>query len=149
MDKFVQDYEVFDLGEFALQSGHVIHGAKLAYKTFGELSSDRSNAVVYPSWYSGFHWDNEWLIGEGMGLDPAKYFVIIPNMLGNGLSSSPSNTPPPFDRALPARDVLRPGRSPAQARCRALRDRDAAARVRLVDGCRPDLPVVRQLPGHG
>jgi homoserine O-acetyltransferase len=99
MDKFVQDYEVFDLGEFGLQSGQVIHGAKLGYKTFGELNSDRSNAVVYPSWYSGFHWDNEWLIGDGMGLDPAKYFVIIPNMLGNGLSSSPSNTPPPFDRA--------------------------------------------------
>ena len=34
-----------------------------------------------------------------MGLDPAKYFIIIPNMFGNGLSSSPSNTPEPFDRA--------------------------------------------------
>src|SRR3954463_3411680 len=99
MDKFVQDYEVFDLGEFGLQSGNVIHGAKLAYKTFGELNADKSNAVVYPTWYSGFHWDNEWLIGEGMALDPAKYFIVIPNMLGNGLSSSPSNTPPPFDRA--------------------------------------------------
>ena len=63
MDKYVQDYEVFDLGEFGLQSGNVIHGAKLAYKTFGELNADKSNAVVYPSWYSGFHWDNEWLIG--------------------------------------------------------------------------------------
>ena len=54
---------------------------------------------MYPTWYSGFHWDNEWLIGDGMALDPAKYFIIVPNMLGNGLSSSPSNTPPPFDRA--------------------------------------------------
>ncbi len=34
-----------------------------------------------------------------MALDPARYFVIVPNMLGNGLSSSPSNTPPPYDRA--------------------------------------------------
>ena len=34
-----------------------------------------------------------------MALDPAKYFIVVPNMLGNGLSSSPSNTPPPFDRA--------------------------------------------------
>jgi homoserine O-acetyltransferase/O-succinyltransferase len=34
-----------------------------------------------------------------MALDPAKYFIVIPNMLGNGLSSSPSNTPPPYDRA--------------------------------------------------
>jgi hypothetical protein len=25
--------------------------------------------------------------------------IIVPNVLGNGLSSSPSNTPPPWDRA--------------------------------------------------
>ena len=99
MGKFVEDYEVFELGEFELQSGATLHGGKLAYKTFGELNADKGNAVVYPTWYSGFHWDNEWLIGEGMALDPAKYFIVVPNMLGNGLSSSPSNTPPPFDRA--------------------------------------------------
>ena len=34
-----------------------------------------------------------------MALDPANYFIIVPNMLGNGLSSSPCNTPPPYDRA--------------------------------------------------
>ena len=34
-----------------------------------------------------------------MALDPARWFIIVPNMLGNGLSSSPSNTPPPYDRA--------------------------------------------------
>ena len=34
-----------------------------------------------------------------MALDPTRYFIIVPNMLGNGLSSSPSNTPPPYDRA--------------------------------------------------
>ena len=44
------------------------------------------NVIVYPTWYSGQHYDNEWLIGPGMALDPAKYFIIIPNMLGNGLS---------------------------------------------------------------
>jgi homoserine O-acetyltransferase len=39
------------------------------------------------------------MIGPGRALDPARYFIIVPNMFGNGLSSSPSNTPPPFDRA--------------------------------------------------
>ncbi len=34
-----------------------------------------------------------------MALDPDKYFIIVPNLLGNGLSSSPSNTPAPYDRA--------------------------------------------------
>ena len=97
--EFVQDYETFDLGDFSLQHGVTLKDAKLAYKTFGELNADRSNAIVYPTWYSGFHWDNEWLVGEDMALDPRKYFIIIPNMLGNGLSSSPSNTPPPHDKA--------------------------------------------------
>jgi len=32
-----------------------------------------------------------------MALDPAKYFIIVANMLGNGLPSSPSNTPEPYD----------------------------------------------------
>ena len=93
------DYEIFDLGDFRLQMGATLRDAKLAYKTYGTLEQDRSNAVFYPTWYSGQHYDNEWLIGEGMALDPARYFIIVPNMLGNGLSSSPSNTPPPYDRA--------------------------------------------------
>ena len=99
MEDFVQDYKTFDLGDVTLQGGAKLSDAKLAYKTFGELNADKSNAVVCPTWYSGFHWDNEWLIGEGMALDPVKYFIIVPNMLGNGLSTSPSNAPPPHDRA--------------------------------------------------
>jgi len=91
------DYEVYELGSFPLQSGMTLRNARLAYKTYGTLNEDRSNAILYPTWYSGRHWDNEWLIGEGMGLDPAKYFIIVPNMFGNGLSSSPSNTPEPFN----------------------------------------------------
>jgi homoserine O-acetyltransferase len=93
------DYESFELGNVVLQSGATLRDASLAYKTFGELSAKKDNVVVYPTWYSAQHYDNEWLIGEGRALDPRKYFIIIPNMLGNGLSSSPSNTPPPYDRA--------------------------------------------------
>jgi homoserine O-acetyltransferase len=99
MDEFLQDYEIFELGDVELQMGATLRGAKLAYKTFGELNADKSNAIVYPTWYSGRHWDNEWLIGEGMALDPANYFIIVPNMLGNGLSTSPSNCPPPYNQA--------------------------------------------------
>jgi homoserine O-acetyltransferase/O-succinyltransferase len=93
------DYEIFELGDFVLQKGATLRNAKLAYKTYGTLNADKSNVIVYPTWYSGQHYDNEWLIGDGMALDPKNYFIIVPNMLGNGLSSSPSNTPPPYDRA--------------------------------------------------
>jgi homoserine O-acetyltransferase len=91
------DYEICDLGDVRLQRGATLRGCKLAYKTFGTLSAAKDNVIVYPTWYSGQHYDNEWLIGEGRALDPAKYFIIIPNMLGNGLSSSPSNTPEPYN----------------------------------------------------
>jgi homoserine O-acetyltransferase len=93
------DYEIFELGDVALLQGATLRGATLAYKTYGTLNEDKSNVIVYPTWYSGQHYDNEWLIGKGMALDPDKYFIIVPNMLGNGLSSSPSNTPAPYDRA--------------------------------------------------
>jgi homoserine O-acetyltransferase/O-succinyltransferase len=93
------DYEIFELGNFTLQEGATLRSAKLAYKTYGALNADKSNVIVYPTWYSGQHYDNEWLIGEGMALDPQKYFIIIPNMIGNGLSTSPSNTPEPYNLA--------------------------------------------------
>jgi homoserine O-acetyltransferase len=93
------DHEIFQLGDFTTQGGATLRGAFLAYTTYGELNEDKSNAIVYPTWYSGRHWDNEWLIGSGMALDPAEYFIIVPNMLGNGLSTSPSNTPAPYNAA--------------------------------------------------
>ena len=63
------DYEVFELGDFVLQSGMRIPDARLAYVTLGTLNADKSNAILYPTWYSGQHTDNLWLIGEGMALD--------------------------------------------------------------------------------
>ncbi len=93
------DYEIYDLGDVRLQRGATIRNCKLAYKTFGQLNAEKNNVIVYPTWYSGQHYDNEWLVGRGRALDPDKYFIIIPNMFGNGLSSSPSNTPEPYNAA--------------------------------------------------
>ncbi|OOY08191.1 alpha/beta fold hydrolase [Thioclava sp. F36-7] len=91
------DYEIFELGTFEFQCGLAVPNARLAYKTFGKLNAAKDNVIVYPTWYSGQHYDNEWLIGPGMALDPEQYFIIIPNMFGNGLSTSPSNTPEPYN----------------------------------------------------
>lgn len=92
-------YDIFEAGDVLLQSGMTLRGARLAYKTYGALNGDKSNAVVYPTRFSGRHGDNEFLIGAGKALDPGRYFIVVPNLFGNGLSSSPSNTPPPFDRS--------------------------------------------------
>jgi homoserine O-acetyltransferase len=81
----------FDLGDVVLQRGSVLRNARLTYKTFGKLNSERTNIIVYPTSFGAQHPDIEWLIGPGKALDPGKYFIVIPNMFGNGLSSSPSD----------------------------------------------------------
>ena len=86
------DYEIFEAGDVTLQSGVVLPAARVAYRTHGQLNAARDNAIVYPTHYLGTHESNVWAIGPGLALDPEKYFIIIPNMLGNGVSSAPSNT---------------------------------------------------------
>jgi len=46
------DHELFDLGDVVLQRGATLRGAQLAYKTYGTLAADRSNLIVYPTWFS-------------------------------------------------------------------------------------------------
>jgi len=92
------ELETFDVDALELQSGTTLPHARLAYETHGSLDRARANVVVYPTRFSGRHEDNRFLIGEGMALDPRRYFIVVPNLLGNSLSSSPSNTPPPFGR---------------------------------------------------
>jgi homoserine O-acetyltransferase len=48
----MNDYQVLDLGNVSLQCGATLRGAHLAYKTYGELDAGKSNAIVYPTWYS-------------------------------------------------------------------------------------------------
>ncbi|MBI4468891.1 MAG: hypothetical protein HY650_06165 [Acidobacteria bacterium] len=89
---------VFELGKVALRSGTILSSAKLAFKTHGQLNAERNNAILYPTPFGANHGDIEWLIGSGRALDPKKYFIIVSDQLGNGLSSSPSNTARPYDR---------------------------------------------------
>jgi homoserine O-acetyltransferase len=83
----------FALGDLALQSGEMLRGATLSWKSYGTLAPGRDNVVIFPTSYSAQHVDLEWLIAPDKVLDPGRWFVIIPDMFGNGLSSSPSNTP--------------------------------------------------------
>ena len=92
-------HEIFELGDFQLQKGSVLPDAKLGYLTLGELSEARDNVVVSPTWFTATPADVAfWLTGPGRALDPTKYFIVIPNHFGAAVSSSPSNTPAPFER---------------------------------------------------
>jgi homoserine O-acetyltransferase len=93
------DHEIFHLNNFELQSGEVLPDARLAYKTYGELNDAGDNVVVLPTFYTGTHTRNEGYFGPGRAIDPARHFIVSINLFGNGISSSPSNTPAPFDAA--------------------------------------------------
>jgi homoserine O-acetyltransferase len=99
MTTIEQDYQVFAPGNIILQSGLTFRDTRLAYQTYGELNAERNNAIVVCTPFAGRHDDIAHMVRPGAALDPMKYFIVIPNMFGNGLSSSPSNTPPPFDGA--------------------------------------------------
>ncbi len=90
------DYETFPLHRVKLQSGETFD-ATLAYKTYGTLSPAKDNVVLLPTFYTGTHYRNEGFFGPGRAIDPARHFIVSINLFGNGLSSSPSNTPPPRD----------------------------------------------------
>ena len=95
----VTDYETLLLGAFEFQSGQVLPDTKLTYKTYGSLNSDHSNAVLIAVPVNGTHEDAAAIHIEGdeRAINPNEHFIVIPDMFGNGLSSSPSNTPAPFD----------------------------------------------------
>jgi homoserine O-acetyltransferase len=83
----------FRLGDFPVQSGEIIRDARLVWKTHGTLVPERDNVVLYPCSYGAKHEDMEWLIGPDGILDPTRWFIVIPNMFSNGVSSSAADTP--------------------------------------------------------
>jgi homoserine O-acetyltransferase len=83
----------FDLGDLVLQSGRVLEKARLVHATFGRLNAARDNVVLFPTYYTGTHVENARLVGPGRALDPERLFIVVPNLFGNGVSSSPSNHP--------------------------------------------------------
>ena len=92
-----RDFEVFELGDHPLQSGATLPGARLAFKTYGRLSSAGDNAVLFPTAFGQAIEDNAPRIGAGLALDPERFFIISVALFGNGQSSSPSNMEHPAD----------------------------------------------------
>jgi len=89
-------YELYDIGNLELEEGGTIRGCNLAYATFGKLNAAKDNAILIPTWYSGTNKIMEQVyIGQGHALDPDKYFIVVVNQIGSGLSTSPHNTPAP------------------------------------------------------
>jgi hypothetical protein len=86
------DLQFAKLGDFELVGGGKISNCLIGYRTFGSLNAERSNAILFPTWFSGQTQDlKDFISPEGMA-DSSKFFVIAVDALGNSISSSPSNS---------------------------------------------------------
>jgi homoserine O-acetyltransferase/O-succinyltransferase len=99
------DQRFADLGDFPLTSGEAIRNCRLGYRTLGKLNEARSNAIVWPTWFGGQSENLLPFIGADKAIDPGRFFVVLVDALGNGVSSSPSNGQKPFPRFTP-RDMV-------------------------------------------
>lgn len=80
------------LGSLKLKRGGAIRNFRLGYRTLGNLNADRSNAILWPTWLGGKTEDLLPFVGPENVADTGKYFVILVESIGNGVSSSPSNS---------------------------------------------------------
>jgi homoserine O-acetyltransferase len=87
------------LGDLTLESGETLQDVEIGFRVYGPNPlPDGSNVIVWPMWFGGQSQETEIfeLVGPGLLLDTNKYHVIAIDPIGNGLSSSPDQTPGRF-----------------------------------------------------
>jgi homoserine O-acetyltransferase/O-succinyltransferase len=80
------------LSDLVLESGETIRNFELSYVTHGQLNASKDNTVLVAVSLSGNHHRLDFLIGPGKALDTDRYFVVCVDPIGNGLTTSPSNS---------------------------------------------------------
>ena len=108
----------FKNSSFKLESGYELSSFKIAFKTFGSLNKNKSNAILICHALTGDQYvtglnpitnkEGWWsrMVGEGKPIDTNKYFVICSNVLGGCAGSSGPkeinlNNKKPFGRDFP------------------------------------------------
>jgi len=90
---FAQSPQKFsDIGNLALENGDTIINCRIGYRTVGELNKDKSNIIIYPTWFSGTSEQIVPYIAKDKLIDGSGFFIVIIDALGNGISSSPNNS---------------------------------------------------------
>jgi homoserine O-acetyltransferase len=87
-----QEIKFAPLGNFRLENGETIRNLQVGYRTVGTLNAEKSNAILWPTWFTGTSGELLSFVGPGKLLDPSKYFVILVDALGDGVTTSPSNS---------------------------------------------------------
>lgn len=87
-----EEQKFAQLGDLKLESGETLKDVRLGYRTFGRLNEDRSNAILFPTWFNGKSKQLVNIVGADKMLDPGEYYIVLIDALGNGVSTSPSNS---------------------------------------------------------
>jgi homoserine O-acetyltransferase len=87
-----QPHQLYQIGDLTLEQGEVIKDFSISYVTHGKLNEKKSNAILMVTAISGNHHRIDFLIGPGKSIDTNKYFVVATDAIGNGLTTSPSNS---------------------------------------------------------
>ena len=85
-------HQQYRIGDLKLENGEVIKDFAISYVTHGTLNAQQSNAILMVTAISGNHHRLDFLIGPGKALDTSKYFIVATDAIGNGLTTSPSNS---------------------------------------------------------
>src|SRR4051795_258526 len=85
-------HQLYNEGDLKLESGEAIKDFSISYVTHGTLNAQKSNAILMVTAISGNHHRLDFMIGPGKALDSDKYFIICTDAIGNGLTTSPSNS---------------------------------------------------------
>lgn len=83
---------VATIGDLRLEDGEVIRDCRIGYRTYGQLASDRSNVVVVLTWLGGTTEGLAGWIGPDKLYDSSTWYIVSIDALGDGVSSSPSNS---------------------------------------------------------
>ncbi|HEU4524354.1 MAG TPA: alpha/beta fold hydrolase, partial [Gemmatimonadales bacterium] len=81
-----------DLGTCTTERGEVIRECRIGYRTFGRLNARRDNAVLVPTWHGGRSETMTFILGRDAWVDTTRWFAILMDKPGNGVSVSPSNS---------------------------------------------------------
>jgi homoserine O-acetyltransferase/O-succinyltransferase len=85
------DQKLADLTSCTLESGQTIDACHIGYRTFGTLNAARSNVVLFPTWFSGTTKPLVDIVPDKL-VDTKRFFVVLVDALGDGVSTSPSNS---------------------------------------------------------
>ncbi len=83
------ELQIANIGDFTTTEGKIIEDCKVGYRTIGEVNADKSNVVLWSTWFTG---TTEQIINYGFTnslIDTTGLYIILVDALTNGVSSSP------------------------------------------------------------